>query len=291
MPPTRTDIPPSSTSTRAPIVPRRSGEIPSRPSQGAKRTAAVTRANAKERRRLRLRARLKALGLLVVIAALSAGVLALAHSSLLAARNLVLSGTTPYSPAEIRQAAGITVKTPLVDIEDRASARAIERLPWVKSASVLRQLPDTVRVRLSERTAAAVVEAKESGKPVFWLVDGDGRVLGSVARSGLVALRGPVGSLVPGVTLDPEGRWAAEVAAASPPSLIAQTAGITVNSDSQVAMLMRSGSKALLGGPTQLPAKLVALATMLRDAQIKGGTIIDVRVPQFPTLTQSQSGA
>jgi cell division protein FtsQ len=61
----------------------------------------------------------------------------------------------------------------LVDIDQ--TRRRIEELPWVKSASVHRRLPDTLHVSLEERRPLALAEA-DGGRLV--LIDEDGEVVG-----------------------------------------------------------------------------------------------------------------
>ena len=58
--------------------------------------------------------------------------------------------------------------------------KEIERLSWVKTAVVSRVLPDGLRVRVTERTPAAVVRA-ENGKLVW--VDDEARMLGPVLQN------------------------------------------------------------------------------------------------------------
>jgi len=62
---------------------------------------------------------------------------------------------------------------------DSAAARArIERLAWVRTATVSRVFPGRIEVRITERTPAAVW--RQPGRDV--LIDGSGRVLGAVGR-------------------------------------------------------------------------------------------------------------
>jgi cell division septal protein FtsQ len=56
----------------------------------------------------------------------------------------------------------------------------VERLAWVKAASVSRVLPDGLRVRVTERNPVAVIRS-ESGK-LLW-IDEEGKMLGAVLQS------------------------------------------------------------------------------------------------------------
>ena len=67
--------------------------------------------------------------------------------------------------------------------------KALEALPWVRSASVQRRLPETLYVRLSERRPIALWQNK--GK--LYLVDDQGKVLDNISdypRGGLLVLTG-----------------------------------------------------------------------------------------------------
>lgn len=67
--------------------------------------------------------------------------------------------------------------------------QALEALPWVRSASVQRRLPDTLYIRLSERHPVALWQ----NKGIMYLVDDQGKILENVPAgsfSDLVVLTG-----------------------------------------------------------------------------------------------------
>ncbi|HTI86496.1 MAG TPA: cell division protein FtsQ/DivIB [Alphaproteobacteria bacterium] len=80
-------------------------------------------------------------------------------------------GETPRE--DIFAALAVARGTPMLDIDPAAARERIEELPWVKTAVVERQLPDTIFVRLVERVPLALWQ--KDGK--LALVDSDGRVL------------------------------------------------------------------------------------------------------------------
>lgn len=83
----------------------------------------------------------------------------LTHTSRLGARTLEVSGNGHTTRDEVLAAAHLAPGSNVLAVDLERSARLIERLPWVARATVTRQLPDTVRVTVEERTPAALVAA------------------------------------------------------------------------------------------------------------------------------------
>jgi cell division protein FtsQ len=82
----------------------------------------------------------------VTIAAAGAG---------LTVRQVLAEGRVETTQAEILKALGIRGGEPILAIDPTEARRRVEALPWVRSASVERRLPDTIRVRIIERHAVA----------------------------------------------------------------------------------------------------------------------------------------
>ena len=76
--------------------------------------------------------------------------------------------------AAVRLARG----APILAFDLRAARKRVEALPWVKTASVERMLPDTVLLNIEERRPLALWQHKG----VFALIDSDGEV---ILRTGL----------------------------------------------------------------------------------------------------------
>jgi len=101
-----------------------------------------------------------ALGLAIVVAASSAVAYSLHRYALTTTRfgirDLDLQGAKRFSPDQIRALAGIELGKNLFSFDTRAAEERLLREPWVSSAHVLRKLPDTLRVEITEREAVAV---------------------------------------------------------------------------------------------------------------------------------------
>jgi hypothetical protein len=88
-----------------------------------------------------------------------------------AAREVVVVGNSRAKVEEIRRAAHLDESRNVMSIDCEVAARAIERLPWVRTAHVTRRLPGHVEVQIVERTAVATVSAGS-----MYLVDDSGTV-------------------------------------------------------------------------------------------------------------------
>lgn len=129
--------------------------------------------NHRDRRRRRRRGRFGILyillSLLLVLAALAVGCVAFFRVN-----HVVVTGNSRYSAQEIISASGVESGDNLFLINRSRTAWAVMRaLPYVKKASVIPQLPDTVELRVTETAAVAAVEI--SGER--WLIDDSGKLV------------------------------------------------------------------------------------------------------------------
>ncbi len=229
------------------------------------------------------RRRLKGLIAVLVVVALAAGLFAIAHSPLVSARHVTVSGEEHTSAAEILAAGGLGGDPPLIDVNTLADAHAIERLPWVKTASVSVSFPSSARVVVTERHAVAVVRRDSGGDA---LLDVTGRVLADVPGhvAGLVSIAGLAPPPAPGG----RERGAAALlatAVAVPASLVARVAALKIEPGLGVVAVLRGAARVILGPDSDLADKMVALATVLSEVSLQGIATIDLRAPSDPVLT------
>jgi cell division protein FtsQ len=115
-----------------------------------------------------------ALGLSVVVAASSAVAYSLHRYALTTTRfgirGVELVGAKRFSPDQIRTLAGVELGKNLFSFDTRAAEERLLQDPWLSSAHVVRQLPGTLRIEITERDAAAV--AVLGDRP--FLVNSDG---------------------------------------------------------------------------------------------------------------------
>jgi cell division protein FtsQ len=106
--------------------------------------------------------------------------------------------------------------TPILDVDLDAAKARLESMPWVRAAAVERLLPDTIYLRLVERTPLAVWQHQKK----FDVIDQDGAVIPGARVDEFGSLLQVVGDGAPQATaelidmLGGEPRLAAHVAAA-----------------------------------------------------------------------------
>ena len=241
----------------------------------ARRTAVIREQG---RRRLRI----------VVIGLAGSAVLVVAwfllHTPLFGARSVTVTGNAHESAAQVIDQAGLASQPPLLDVDAGATAARIEQLPWVRAASVGVSWLDGVHIRITEETPRFAVS--ESGG--HWAtVSTDGRVLSvSVAREdGLLLLSVPQPPGAPGSVLPARDDAALDVASTLPASFAAQVTGVTVEPAGWVQLSMTTPIAVDIGTATQLTAKYEDVSSILAGATLHNGDVIDVSVPDAPTVT------
>ena len=105
--------------------------------------------------------------------AVGRGLVAAAADSGLRVRNVLVEGRSETKAADILEALEAERGAPLLAIDVAGAKERLERLPWVRSATVERRLPDTLRVRVEERKAFALWQ---QGKRLA-VIDRDGTVI------------------------------------------------------------------------------------------------------------------
>jgi cell division protein FtsQ len=215
------------------------------------------------------------------LAALTVFVLALlgaAKSPLLDIEEIqVVGARTPEHVAEIQRASGLSVGDSIVMFLPGRAANKVDDLPWVASAKVDRDLPNIVRIDVTERVPVAWVKAGSR----FVVVDETGRVLGRMDAppAGLPELLGVADIGGPGGLVRP--LVLPETAAALGPDLGARTASVQLD-DGSVTVQVAGGPQLRFGAPRQVAAKARVAAAVL--AALGGNPVayIDVTVPAAP---------
>lgn len=88
---------------------------------------------------------------------------------------VMLEGRHNESSAQIMRALDISRGVPLLTVDLKSARTRLEELPWIRVASVEREFPDTVRVRIVERRPLALWQRKNE----LVLVDDKGGVITS----------------------------------------------------------------------------------------------------------------
>lgn len=117
-----------------------------------------------QRRQVRLRVGLAVAAVLAVVAA----ALWLYRSPVFSVKTVDVVGAARLSPDAVKELAALPSDVTLLRLPAAAVEARLERNPWIASAEVTRDFPDSVRIRVVERIPAAIVSV--TGK-VRWLVD------------------------------------------------------------------------------------------------------------------------
>jgi cell division protein FtsQ len=213
--------------------------------------------------------------------ALCAVVLAL-HTPLLALRHATVVGAQHTGSEAVLEAAGLVDHPPLIDVDPKSAARRVQRLPWIAHAEVVRHWPDSVTISVTERVPLGSMARPGRGVA---LVDATGRVLAwqDGAPTGLV-LAAPVTPGRPGTVLPGAARPALVVASALPATLAGRVHEVAVDARGVVTVGLGGRLSAMLGSTRDLQAKLIAVASVLAGVHLSGPAMIDVTVPDEPTV-------
>ncbi len=195
---------------------------------------------------------------------LSAGIVAAAGwvvlgPTLLVARHVLVTGANRLVPAAaVREAAAITLGTPLVEVNTAAIARRVEAIAPVASAQVSRSWPDTIVISVTDRVPALAVP--DAGK--YALIDGSGVTVRWSARkpAGMPLLAAPP----PVLRGNPAIRAAVAVLAELPASLRRQVSSVSAPGADAVTLHLSTGITVRWGGTGQASRKAAELAILLR---------------------------
>jgi cell division protein FtsQ len=204
---------------------------------------------------------LAALGVIVGVA------WALLDSRLLVVRSVTVAGTHMVSAAEVADAAGVPLGTPLIRVNTGQVARRVEGIRQVASATVTKNWPDGLTITVRERTPVVAVRMTGGG---YDLVDPAGVIVRWVAVKPAAmplylatvpggALRGDPGLTTAAAVLNELPSWLRPTVvstAATQPS---------AGNASQVTLRLRDGKTVLWGGTDRAAEKGRELAILIRD--------------------------
>jgi cell division protein FtsQ len=220
-----------------------------------------------------------------VVAAAAVALLAvagysLAQSPVLDVDRIEIGGAANTDRSALLAAAAIPADAPMVSIDEAAVEQRLEALPWIRSDSVVRDWPGTVRIEVAEREPVAVV-GDGSGAVV---VDRDGRALGPAGDLELPVVGGDPVEV--GEQLSATQRWATAIVADLPAELGAEVATASAT-PSGLRLVLVDGIEVRWGDGGQGTAKADAVGVLLEQADRATIATIDVSVPRAATVTRS----
>ena len=193
-------------------------------------------------------------------------------SSVLAADEVTVTGTSYLTEGEVRDAAKVPLGTPLARVDLGLVERRVEALPAVAGATVTRSWPHAVDIVVTERTPVAVLTV-------------DGAIMGMDAEGVLFREYARAPADLPdirttGATDRRVRQEAASVIAALPDAVARQVDHLEVSSIDQITLALRDGRSVLWGSADESSTKAKVLAVLLQ----RKGQVYDVSVPAQPTI-------
>lgn len=102
------------------------------------------------------------------------GVIGVYRSDLFAIEGVVVEGERELSSDAVIEIAAVPPASTLLRFPRDEIVRRLSGYPWIAAAHIGRRFPHTLVIHIEERRPAALVDAGDT----FWLVDGEGVVLG-----------------------------------------------------------------------------------------------------------------
>lgn len=194
-------------------------------------------------------------------------------SPVLGVRHVVVIGTLHLDPAQVRQAAGVPVGTPLARVDVAAVQARVQALPPVGQVRATRRWPSTLLISLTERTPVGAVA---NGKQ-FDLLDDHGVIFRTVLSPppGVVRMRlaapGPADlSTLAGLT----------VLRALSPRLRSELLALVVDAPARIRLELRGDRMVTWGDAADSELKAKVATALLAQS----GDRIDVSAPRVVTI-------
>ncbi len=234
-------------------------------------------------RRLR-RLRWKRVGWALVLMAAIAGVVLLYRSPLLRVQDVQVTGTVNMDAAAVAGLAGLEGQSLLrVDL-DKAQSR-IQSQPLVKSVTVTKHWPQTVRIEVTERTPWGFWRTGDKDYPV----DMDGYVLPDVPmpEGSPVILAQTSQPLQPGDRVDPAALALAQsMMGRVPEALGLQVRSVESTAEKGLALVTDAGYRVVLGDGQNIDYKLAVWKVIEEDLgrEAMAGHVLDLRFGDHPSF-------
>jgi cell division protein FtsQ len=210
----------------------------------------------------------------------------LLHQSDFRVQHVTITGNRHESAAAILGRSGLGAHPSMIALNESKIIKRLETFLWVKSASVTKKWPNTVILSVHENVAVAVAF---TSKHVLEFVDAEGEPLGvAPLHENLPTLDylEPTSSTWPFAVA---GRGAAYVASQLPRAFTTQVSTITDDAQGSITLKMTTPVTFVLGPPTDLHAKFVAIASVIGHSTLVPGDVVDVTVPDELAVTAPSS--
>lgn len=219
-----------------------------------------------------------------LVAGLVAGAWAVYNSSLFSVRRVEVSGNTQLLQSQVVKQSGIQLGGNIFKVDLTAAKKRLVANPWLEAATLSRQLPAIIRIRVRERAAAVALSRPRA----TYVLDKTGFVLskeGALADTGLPAVRDlDAGEIKVGTRLkSPLLADALRVLASFSPSLRAKIDTISAPAADKLVFITKEGLEIDYGRAEEMETKNALIARFLKQESGKI-IMIDVRTPSNPSL-------
>ncbi|MFT3969270.1 MAG: FtsQ-type POTRA domain-containing protein [Micropruina sp.] len=222
----------------------------------------------------RRRGRRRRVLLLVIVVAVLVALGGLAWlvlgSSVLGVRNVTVEGAKLVSTSDVERIADVPAGQSLVTVDLDAVATRVAGLPPVATVSVARQWPDTLLIRITERTPAFAIETPGG----YWIADDQGVVFDSAAQP-------PKGVLVARVPSN-DTRLIGDlgtVLRALPPEVRTKLRVLSAQTPDSITLELPGGVQVIWGSAEQSELKAQVLSRLMEHEH----RVYDVSAPSNPT--------
>lgn len=211
-------------------------------------------------------------------------------SSFFGIRKIEVEGNRTVSYDRILELAEIHPGDNIFSVDRDRTAAWIQFEPHIRTAEVLRQLPGTVLIRVTERRAVACMMTKTA----LVELDATGRVLertrvwSSLELPLISGVDYSATGCMPGVILEGAGLAEALSIIAQLPSDAEDLGEIHVGNPQDIKIYTLSGIEIRLGDCEGFPQKYLIYSNILKDNRAEGNpplAYIDVSIPEKPTFT------
>jgi cell division protein FtsQ len=214
---------------------------------------------------------------LCVVGVLGAMWMWLRDSSLVAVRQVTVTGVSGPDAGRVREALADAARDMTTLHVNQGELRtAVDPYPTVLGVSTDADFPHGLRIAVHERNPIGAVVAGTQSVPVA----ADGTLMRTTSSADLPQISAKA---LPGGShaSDPEVRHAVAVLSAAPPALRARVRRVYVG-ERGWTLPLRNGPVLYFGGSERLQAKWAAVVAVLADPTSTGATYLDVRLPERP---------
>jgi cell division protein FtsQ len=216
-------------------------------------------------------------GCAAVLTLLGAGWLWLRDSSLVAVRQVTVTGVSGPDAPRVRQAlqdAALDMTT--LHVRSKQLTTAVEPFPAVETVEAHADFPHKLRVVVHEHAPVGAISAGSQRLAVA----ADGTLLRGTPTQGLPVIAIPVSPGGERLT-DRNALRATALLAMAPPPLRAKIKRVYLGTRGLTAPL-QNGPVLYFGGGDRLRAKWTAATVVLGDRSAAGATYVDLRLPERP---------